>query len=211
MAKRRRGKGDALGAMFRNLSDAMKSLNVDLYKEAGDYVRDRIVSKARQGKTMADGTEKDLAPLNPDYVVWREHLEHGAKGMTRQLRREAKKKDKEAKVGAAAGKAAVGVDPKFFSPNRSNLTLTGQYLESIEVTNINAGRGEITIEPTGDRKKGGPQWIESKKKPPSNKKLAGYLAKMGRSIFGLDETGRKVLLNKVKRKVRDSIKKNLRK
>lgn len=207
MAKRRRG--DLFKGIFGNLDRALKELDVNIYAEAGEYVKERIVAQARQGRTMVSGKQEKLPELSADYVDWREGIEKGARKAASSMRREAKKNDKDAKVSVRDGKRKIGVDPKFFSPNRSNLTLTGQYLESIKVTDINPGRKEITIEPTGERKKGGPQWIESKKKPPSNKKLAGYLAKMGRSIFGLDETGKKVLLNKVKRKVRESIRKNL--
>jgi hypothetical protein len=179
MAKKPGYDHDKLTKIFSNLREAFTKLEVDAYKEIGDYVRDRIVSKARQGKQVVGGKEKKLDPLSNE----------GPNSYVDQRKRYAK---------TGKGPHGVAIDETFFSPNRANNTLTGQFLESIKIEKIDQAKGEITIGPGDGDRKG---------EKLTNKTLSGYLKKMGRSIFAIDETARKVLLNKLKRRVRDQIKK----
>ena len=55
------------------------------------------------------------------------------------------------------------------TPNKSNLTFTGQMLESLKLTKINTRNGSFKIEPKGKR----------------NKDVAGFVDEGGRSFLGL--------------------------
>jgi len=156
-----------LGETLDRIRKAISEIDDETFKEIGKYAADRVVMKARTGKTMITGQEEPLKPLSANYIKSRQALAKNPKGKA---------------------------DPDFFSPRRSNLTLTGQYLKSIVVTKIDKMKRLITIEPTGDRTDG-----------PDNKTLAGYLAKQGRNIFGIDKTGRQVIKQKVLRALRNQL------
>lgn len=156
-----------LGRVLDRLKKAISFLDEGVYLKLGEYVRNRIQSKARSGQTMISGSSKKLKKLSPDYIEYRK-------------------------------KNADKADSEFFSPKRSNLTFTGQYLKSIRVTKISRANRTLFVEPTGTRKDG-----------LTNKKLSGYVAKQGRNIFGMDQTGLKVLKNMLVREIRNSLRKNL--
>lgn len=84
-----------------------------------------------------------------------------------------------------------------FSPGRSNLTFTGQLLDSLTFKKI---RGGVRIEPSGSRKpyKGG------SKKVLTNKQVAGLLAKMKpkRVFLGVDNEMVKQIKSIIKRFLR---------
>ena len=160
-----------LDDLLKRMRAAFNELPDRLYLDIGRYIAARIVFKARTGKTAVSGKESKLPPLSDGYVK----------------QREARKK---------AGDSSL--DSDFFSPRRSNLTLTGQYLKSIALVKFDRVKKLLQIRPTGRRKEG-----------LSNEKLSEYLAKQGRSIFGVDETGRRVVSNMVKNEIRKSIRKRL--
>lgn len=62
---------------------------------------------------------------------------------------------------------------EFTSPGRSNLTRTGQMLDSMRV--IRAQQGKVIIGPTGRRRGGGP----------TNEQVAGYVSDAGRPFLNL--------------------------
>ena len=89
-------------------------------------------------------------------------------------------------------------DPVFFKPSKSNLTATGQMLESLRgrVSNL---YGTITISPTGTRNPKRQNNNEIK----TNAELAKDLGYRGRKFLGLDDIGirriRKMILDKIRR------------
>ena len=206
MAKKPGYDQDKLRKVFANLRDAITKLDIDAYKEIAEYTKNRIVSKARQGKHVEDGKEKKLPDLSPLYIKQRKKIAENQHGkLFRRLstdkdQRNLLKTDPDAFRRVVDARAAVDVDPTFFSPARANNTLTGEFMKSIRIEKMDQKTGEIVISPNDDTRKGGKL---------TNSTLSGYLKKMGRSIFAIDDTARKVLLSKLKSKVRDQIRKNL--
>lgn len=99
-----------------------------LLREVGEFSRDRIVQRARLGKSMAGGKgERVLPKLSKSYIKQRRNRNRD-------------------------------IDPEFFQRNatRSNWTLTGQFLKSVKYKTIFSGklRGRIAVFPTGRRKGG---------------------------------------------------------
>jgi hypothetical protein len=80
------------------------------------------------------------------------------------------------------------VDSSFFSPNRSNLTFTGEMIKSLKYK-IDTGRNSVLIKPTGDR----------------NEKVAGYVSGL-RPWIGMDRVGRERIVNFVRRAIRERLK-----
>lgn len=160
-----------LDSLLKRMRLAFNELSDRLYLDIGQYMAARIVFKARTGKTMAGGQEKKLPPLSDRYVKDRQNRQ---------------------KSGDST------LDSDFFSPRRSNLTLTGQYLKSIALVKFDRVKKLLEIRPNGRRTDG-----------LANQKLSEYLAKQGRSIFGLDQTGKRVISKMVVNEIRKSIRKNL--
>lgn len=158
--------------LLDQMRKAVRELPEKTYLEIGEYTSKRIVATARSGSTMISGTKEKLKSLSPGYVRARQ---------IQQL------------------KGDFSLDQEFFSPKKSNLTRTGQFLSSIRVTDIQKDKNRLVISPTGARE-------ESSL---TNEKLAAHLARGGRNIFGLDETGRKVIQQKVIRALQAQIRKNL--
>lgn len=156
-----------LGPLLDKIKAALERMDERFLLELGEYVSKRIVMKARMGKTMYSGKEGKLPELSARY---------------KKARRAMKK----------SGSAEL--DPDFFSPNRSNLTLTGQYLKSIRTTKVEQAKRLVTVEPTGVRKDG-----------MGNQQLAGYLAKMKRNVFGIDDLTKKNIKQKVLREIRKQL------
>jgi hypothetical protein len=133
-------------------------------KEIGEFARDRIVKRTRLGKGVSDrGAEaQPLDPLKEDYRARRKRL----------------KKD---------GR----LSPKT-TPSKSNLTATGQMLDSVTVK---ASDGKALIQVTGTRKEGG-----------SNKDVAGYVSEK-RPFLNIS----KAELNGLNRFIRETFEKVLNK
>jgi len=83
---------------------------------------------------------------------------------------------------------------------KSNLTYTGQLLDSLKVTKVNAKKGSFRIEPTGRRKDG-----------KTNKKVAEYVDKNGRPFLGLTSADQLNINKLFKQTLTDSIRKRLTK
>jgi hypothetical protein len=87
-----------------------------------------------------------------------------------------------------------GARGELFKPNKSNLTFTGQLLESLRGT-ANEIKQTVTVRATGTRDDG-----------LTNDKLAEYVAKQGRPFLGLDEKGRarmsQIILRDLRRKLK---------
>lgn len=186
-----------LNEFLKNLKDAVSHFDNAFFLELGEYASKRIVMMARSGKRMANGEATRLKPLSPEYIEFREKFMTGEKTGAKRTQKKAKK----------ATKAKV-VDPAFFKPDRSNLTFTGQYLESIRVTKIDRASRTLTIEPDDTPRKKGPRFIKSSGEV-TNKEIAEYQAKQGRNIFGMDKQGVQVMKTKVLNEIRKQLRKKL--
>ena len=122
---------------------------------------------------MATGKEEEIKPLSSDYINKRKKMKKSGDKST---------------------------DPTFFRPAKSNVTLTGEYLNSVHVKSMDKRKGEFVIGPN-DQKHGDDDI--------TNSQLAGHLAKQGRSIYGIDDTTKARIVAILKRDVRNALKKNL--
>lgn len=104
----------------------------------------------------------------------------------------------ESTKAARAAKKKKGKLSEFTTPNRSNLTDTGQMLDSVGVTK--SGYGTVTVSPQGSRTGPGAK---------RNEKVAEYVTDAGRPFNNLSKTEIKRLSDEVKRDLRDAIKKRL--
>lgn len=194
-----------LDKVLERVKNALTEIDDSTYQEIGDYVLKRVVSKARMGKTMISGDDAKLKPLSKNYIEAREAMiaRDGANLKGGSAIQKRIKGSINSGAGSALAKqmaaAEAGLDTEFFSPKRSNLTLTGQYLRSFAITKIDKLKRIMFIEPTGNREG----------ETLSNKKLAEYLAEQGRSIFGLDKLGRKAIREKVLRALRSKLRSTL--
>lgn len=167
-----------------------KILNLDsifdgvraIYKEAiqqrneleniAEFARDRIVAETRKGNDLTGNAGAKQPPLSPGYVAYRRRVQKG-------------------KGKGWGGGPLPKPDLQFFSPKRSNLTLTGELLNSIDYK-VSVSSKSIIIEPTGVRSDGS-----------TNKEVAKDLANKGRYFLGLDERGfqrmRKVIIEAIRR------------
>ena len=142
--------------------------NKNLLDEMGESVKTRIQQQTRRGKDLSrDGDNQPR--LSEKYIQYRKRL---AKGNTRD------------------GKKP---DPEFFKPSKSNLTLTGQLLKSLDVT-VNQNTKEISVKPKGIRDDG-----------LTNEEVTRDLAQSGRTFLGLDKTGIKVLKKRILDEIRREI------
>lgn len=162
-----------LRGAFNKIATAIKELEIDALPEIAEFVRSRIVAKARTGKTMASGKEESLKPLSPNYIDQRKKLRKSGDKST---------------------------DPTFFKPAKSNVTLTGEYLNSVHVRSMDKKKGEFVVGPN-DQKHADDDF--------TNQQLAAYLSKQGRSIYGIDDTTKARIIAILKRDVRNTLKKNL--
>ena len=190
---------------FANIREAVNDLQLNGLPEIAEFARSRIQAKARSGKTMATGKEEKIKALSPNYVQTRKGWKQAHGENVKKIRKNYRQDD--FNHGGIGHKAAqkmsrdqgVPDTGQFFSPARSNLTVTGQYLDSIEVLKIDKKKAEITIGPTGSRK-------DSKL---SNAKLAEFLSEGGRAIWGLDATAIRRITLMVKEEIRTRFKNNL--
>lgn len=91
------------------------------------------------------------------------------------------------------------VDQEFFSPEKSNLTFTGQMLKAVRAVVKAVGKKvEITIDVADTRRVG-------KYEKLTNKKVAEYVADNGRPFLGLDDKG----VDRVRRLLLTNIRKSL--
>lgn len=164
-----------LGNLLKRMRLVFDDLPTGLYLDIGRYVSARIVMKARSSKTMVDGKEKTIKPLKSEpYMKLRDKLK--------------------------AENSPI-LDPVFFKNrprNKSNLTFTGQFLESIGLVRFIRTQKLLLFKAKGTRRDG-----------MTNEKLSGHIAKQGRSIFGLDDTGKQVIAKMVKTEIRKGLRKSL--
>jgi hypothetical protein len=159
---------------LKSVFNAIKSIFDDSIKkkefltEIKDFSVLRIQAETRKGKDLT----KDGAPqkaLTDGYVRWRKKL---ATGDTR---------------------TQIYPDTDFFRPSKSNLTLTGQLLKSLQ-GRVNALRSEIEIQTSENRNDG-----------EKNKDIVKDLSRRGRTFLGMDEKGKKMIRKQVLDEIRRQI------
>jgi hypothetical protein len=106
---------------------------------------------------------------------------------------------------------------ELFSPEKSNLTFTGQLIESVKTLAIKVTQRMVVVGPEGKRKpyknKDGSNVGSSPKRkgqknagPPTNEELGRYVAEQGRLFLFLDDKGKKQLKNIVLKHLRRQLK-----
>lgn len=160
-----------IGAIKKKIE---KFLVTDLkkkYDEIGEFAADRIQKETWKGKSLV--TESKLPSLKKSTKIQRKHR---------------------SKMPVNKG----GFQPhRFFKPDKSNVTQTGQMIESVKYKINNDG--DIEIAPSGSRSKslgGGDEFS-------TNRELAADLQKRGFKFLGLDKRGRQrirqILIREIRR------------
>lgn len=93
---------------------------------------------------------------------------------------------------------AVNKTSEFYKAYYSNVTFTGQLIDSIKLIKINRNESTVEIDATGNRKPYKNLDGSNVKGTPTNKKLVEYLADIGRNIFGINKQIENVI-NKIVR------------
>ena len=157
------------------LNDALfnKRVSVRMAKLA----RSIVYKRTKAGKGVNGEQNTKLKGLSPEYVDWRKTV--------------AKRK----RVGQRSFQAG-----KFFKPAKSNLTFTGQLLESMI---IDAGRYNFgVIIPNTKRKR-----LGKEKKIKTNSEVAGYVEANGREFFALSKGEVRIILKEYEKIIRQIIRK----
>lgn len=134
-------------------------------KQIGEFAADRIRSFARTGKSLVTGQPKEFEPLAASTVKSRKSF------------------------------AANHRTGDFFRAEKSNVTLTGQALESL-AGKVEKSKQRVTVEAVGKRDDG-----------LTNAQVVDFLAEGGRPIMGLDEKGEARVVEMYDRAVRNNIRK----
>lgn len=151
-------------------------------EEVGTYAVDRIYKTTKSGYSLAYGeTRTKLSPLSDGYKKYRRKYD---------------------KAGGSTG--------ELFGPSRSNLTFTGQLLESI-THRIFPTKKQIDVF-VPDTKRTPPTRISTRKitpkAEPSNKEVAVNVAENGRAFIGMDASGYRSIMNIFLRDLRDRMRSN---
>jgi hypothetical protein len=152
--------------------------------EQAKFLRDRIVAETRKGKDLSrKGVSQP--PLSQGYINWRRKL----------------------KDGKAPNRENIKPHPIFFSPSFSNLTLTGQLLDSVQWF-VNERRKFFEIRPTGVRRNPKNSFIKNLFFGLRNQTVANDLARRGRTFLGIDEKGlkrvRKAFIDEFRRELKNN-------
>lgn len=164
----------------KKIEDALnKFASADNMQKIGDLAAGIIKKRTRLGfgveTTGADRNK--LKPLSEKYIEFRKNL----KGIQR-----AKKAVRAGGKVSLKTKQRASKNPKIelssdTSASKSNLTLTGQMLDSLKATST---QGSVTIEASGNRKDG-----------LSNKEISGYVEEQGRKFLDLAKADLKQIKN----------------
>jgi hypothetical protein len=171
-----------IGKAFAKIDDVIKSRVV--LATISTFWRDRVYQFTKRGLTLAKIRQRGgpptiplkLKPLSPNYIEYRKSLVQGEAKRLRGgiLRRSAK----------AASKKAKKSFGEFFSPARSNLTLTGQLLDAVD-SDYDSEAGTVTVFVKATSRTGA-----EPDEPQTNAELAVKVAEEGRPFLGLDLIGR---------------------
>lgn len=142
-----------------------------LLREIAQFIRTRVYQYTKRGQSLVQ--ESRLQPLSTGYVEYRKRLARGEKTKTtKRLKKIGLKK-----IAKALEMRKFG---EFFSPSRSNLTLTGQMLDALK-TDVDPGGGRAIVFVDDTPRKDDDL---------TNAEVAVKVAKAGRPFLGLDRVGR---------------------
>jgi hypothetical protein len=167
--------------------NAVESIYEDLTTQANEldkiarFTRDRIVAETRKGNDLTNNGAKQ-PELAEGYIAWRRTLANRGRALERVSKGSQKRKDLE--LVSRITERTPTPDPTFFRPSKSNLTLTGQLLNSIDYT-VKATERKIIIEPTGVRDDGKTNFEVAEELSKRKTRLAPF----GRKFLGLDDRG----------------------
>lgn len=136
-----------------------------LLSEIAEFCRSRIYQYTKRGQSLVQ--ESKLQALSTGYIEYRKRL-------TRAKKSRSSKKTRQSGVFPSKGFGA------FFSPSRSNLTLTGQLLEALK-SRVKKSSNQIEV------------FVENSSRSDSdltNKEVAEKVSSDGRPFIGLDRVGR---------------------
>lgn len=153
-----------LETFFKDLGKDEKMLN-----EIGTFSLERIRAFVRSGYSLDGDKKKKLKPLSESYKDTR-------RGAVRWRTINGKRV-----ATAEPDERLREVDVRFFDPDFSNLTFTGQLMESLKYL-IRAPKRQVEIEVPDTKRKG-------KYEKLTNKQVAKHVADNGRPFLGLDKTG----------------------
>ena len=169
------------------------SLRKGLTQDYVEELKDRIVKRTRVGigVDLTTGKGERLKKLSDDYKRQRKR----AKGIKVRNKID---KQRRARTRERSKEIGVQIQPNLSSkttPSKSNLTATGQLLDSLTVIKLklrNAFGFRITV---GDRRGrdlfGRPSKI-------GNKKLVQYLAEQGRTFLGFTKSQRNIITKEIR-------------
>ena len=169
-------------SVFNVIEKALsESVQDSLFNKIEKYSVTRIQQQTRLGKDLVN---KGVQPnLSKSYIKLRERV--------------------------AAGKIGRVSTSKFFEPDRSNLTLSGQLLDSV-FAKTNQGAKTVTIGVSGVRKPTGlEKYFKNSKSIKTNAELAKDLESRGRFFLGLDVMGvqqiRRFALEEIRRRLKSRV------
>lgn len=155
--------------------------NQELMRDIGEFSKDRIFKMTKTGKSIFHPSAKTLKELSWLYVKVR-------------------------KWWKGKGKPAGA----YFSPQRSNLTMTGQMLDALKYKYTRgSNKVNIFIEDSSRPVKG-PVLRGKKPENLTNAQVARRVAANGRPFMGMDDLGKRRIIQLAKRKLRDEIKKEFK-
>lgn len=181
---------NAVRAIYSELTEQEEELD-----KIGKFARDRIVAETRKGNDLTNDGAKQ-PELSESYIAYRRRLTQRQNAKTESALNENLSAKKQKLAGSVTAKTP-SPDSTFFKPAKSNLTLTGQLLNSIEYE-VKADEKKIVIQPKGSRDDG-----------KTNKEVAEELATRkttmapnGRKFLGLDKRGFQRIRNLVVEAIR---------
>lgn len=179
--------------------NAVRAIYDDLTTQAdeldkiGQFTRDRIVAETRKGNDLTRSDKQP--PLSEGYIGYRRRLGQRVGSLDKVASGKGSQRDVVRSM--SVNKDTPTPDSSFFSPARSNLTLTGQLLNSIDYEVI-ASEKKIIIQPTGSRNDGKTN-LEVATELATRKTR---LAPDGRKFLGLDDNGFKRIRNLIVEAIR---------
>lgn len=154
-----------------------------LLRSLSDFLRTRIYQYTKRGYSLGSlktttrrgniGDPRKLKPLSESYIEYRKGLRKSGKTKSTKLLRKAGLKK-------FANNLEMRKFGEFFSPARSNLTLTGQMLDALKADiDQNSGQAIVYVDDTS-----------RKDSDLTNKQVAEKVAQDGRPFMGIDRVGR---------------------
>lgn len=162
-----------------------------LLKELAEYLKERIYSSTKRGKSLVTGDK--LKPLSPGYVKWRRTLGSSKK---KSLIRRLLDKFRQHRLGKKKKRNSNIKTGDFFSPARSNLTLTGQMLDAL-TTDVDTTIGQFKVTVKDNVRRDGEK---------TNLEVAKEVADNGRPFLGIDAKGMDIMRRKVIQNLRRKLK-----